>query len=169
MSAGRNNFPHPFRKVQEQYRKLVEELPMIVSSVAENEFKSNFRKQGYEEDSGVIAWQKRKNDRASGRALLIKTGRLRRGFKKRPTTDTAVVINDTPYAKALNEGSSKRVNVKATTYKRKKPNKKRQRKLVYVKAHKRQNNLPARPFMKDTVALHRKIDKRISMELKKLL
>jgi phage gpG-like protein len=167
MSA--NKFTHPFKKAEAQFRKLVNDLPMIVSSVAENEFKGNFRKQGYQENSGVIAWPKRKNDKAQGRALLIKSGRLRRGFKKRPTADTAVVINDVPYAKPLNEGSKKRVNVKAAAYKRKKPNKKKQRPVIYVRAHKRQNNLPARPFMKDTIALRRLIDKRISSELKKLL
>lgn len=167
MSAKR--FPHPWAEVKKNYHKLMATLPMTISSIAENEFKGNFRKQGYTEDSGVVAWAKRKNDKASGRALLIKTGRLRRGFKKQPTADTAVVINDTPYAKALNEGSNKRVNVKAANYKRKKPNRKKERKVVYVKAHKRQNNLPARPFMKDTIALHRRIDKRISIELIKLL
>lgn len=170
MSASGNNFPHPFHKVKADFEKLVSDLAVIISGIAENEFKSNFRKQGYEESGGsVTAWAKRKGNIDSGRALLIKSGRLRRGFKKRPTDDTAVVINDVPYAKPLNEGSKKRVNVRATTYKKKKPNKKKQRPVVYVKAHKRQNNLPARPIMKDTEALHKKIDKRISLELKKLL
>ena len=170
MSANENNFSHPFHKLKADFEKLVGDLAVIISGIAENEFKSNFRRGGYiESGNSVTAWAKRKNDKDSGRALLIKSGRLRRGFKKRPTADTAVVINDTPYAKPLNEGSNKRINVRAATYKKKKPNKKNQRTVVYVKAHKRQNNLPARPFMKDTEALNKKIDKRISLELKKLL
>lgn len=162
MSA--NQFPHPFHKLEKEFKILMEKLPLIVSSVAELEFKENFRRQGYEETPGAVtAWAKRKNDARKGRAILIKTGRLRRAFKKRPTHDTAVVINDTPYAAVHNEGDKSRVNVKGHSYKGK-----NSRKVVYIRPHKRQNNTPARPFMKHTRGLVIKIDKRIEKELLKL-
>lgn len=83
---------------------------MKVSGIAEKEFKENFSRQGYRNDSGgVTKWIKRKhnkNQRDASRAILIKSGRLRRGFKKRPDANTARVINDVTYAKVHSAGGA---------------------------------------------------------------
>src|SRR5690242_14903827 len=111
-----NKFPHPFGELMKKLKTYKSKLPMKVSGIAEEDFKENFRRQGIRGKSGnTIGWKKRKNesDKRKNRALLIKSGRLRRGFKKRPSATHARVINDVPYAEAHNEGSQKTVNVKS--------------------------------------------------------
>jgi len=179
-------FSHPFRKLAEAYKKLRRELPMKVSAIAEAEFKENFTRQGYRDASGVVKWRKRKNDKDQGRAILIKRGRLRRSFKKRPSDGVARVINDAPYAKALNEGSTESVRVKGHTRRRMehvkvgtgvysiKSRKQRTRTekragaKFRVKGYRRKNNLAARPFMVTTKPLMEDIDKKVTSEVSKI-
>jgi phage gpG-like protein len=155
-----NDFPHPFRAMMQQFAEYRRKLPMLVSGIAEKEFKENFTRQGYRNDSGgVTKWKPRHQPepkRRQGRALLIKSGRLRRGFKKRPDANTARVINDVPYAAAHNEGSKE--TVKVAQHVRRSV---RSKKVAIVKAHMRKNNIPARPIMITTKPLLDDIDAKV--------
>jgi phage gpG-like protein len=159
-----SNFPHPFKKFKEDLTAYVKDLPMIVSGIAEKEFVENFKRQGYRTKSGVVKWKKRKKEttKDEGRALLIKRGRLRRGFKKRPTSGVAKVINDVPYAAAHNQGDKSSVSVGSSERRIKK----KKGKVVSVRAYTRKNNLPARPFMITTEPLLKDIEKKVINDLK---
>jgi phage gpG-like protein len=152
-----NKFPHPFHDLEKKLKTYKSKLPMKVSGIAEKDFKDNFTRQGVRGKSGnIIKWKKRKNEseKRKGRAILIKSGRLRRGNKKRPDATHARVINDVPYAEAHNEGSKETVNVKAFTRRSK-----LSKKPSEVKAHSCKNNLDARPFMVTTEPLLDEINK----------
>jgi phage gpG-like protein len=175
-----NQFPTPFKNFRDKFKAYQRNLPMLVSGIAEQEFKENFKRQGYRDGNGVKKWKKRNPDTRPGRAILIKSGRLKRGFKKRPDANTARVINDVPYAKAHNEGDQSTVSIKGHTRTLTKANarftnikaKKAYTKKIkttrrdhLVKAHSRKNNLPARPFMVTTPALLKDIDSRIQKDI----
>lgn len=130
-------------------------LPREVSNIAVEEFKFNFRLGGYRGDTGVVFWKKRKYmTRGKSRALLIKSGRLKRGIRAAPLPDRARVINDVPYARAHNEGFRGTVRVRA-----------HRRGRYTVRAHKRKMNIPARPFMVTGQPLLNNIDKHIMTRL----
>lgn len=94
-------------------RQQVATLPKIIGNELLNSTLDNFKKQGFLGDV-FQPWRKRKSKKQGGRAILVKTGRLRRaGRIVRADWDAVVYGNDTPYAKAHNEGSTARVTVKA--------------------------------------------------------
>lgn len=81
-------------------------LPKKLANEAINHFKDNWRKQGFD-DNTVSAWKQRKN-KDVGRAILVKTGRLRRSFNSFIESNNRVrVENDTPYSVYHNYGTSK--------------------------------------------------------------
>lgn len=151
------SFPHPIGRLAKLYRELRRRLPVTVSALALNEFKANFRQQGYKQSGeSVTKWEKRKKDteKDKGRGLLIKSGRLRRSLRPNPTADMARVSTNVPYAQIHNEGGtiSKTVSVKAHL-----------RKRIVIKSHQRKMNteITARPFMITTDNLTAKINKHI--------
>lgn len=97
------------RKLIEFSKKIeavVGDFATIAGTEAINHFTLNFRKQGFDDD-GVKKWQPRKRERKrdSGRAILIKTGQLRRSLIKRKADKSAVyIISSLPYANRHNEG-----------------------------------------------------------------
>ncbi len=152
-------FPHPFGKLAGKYREMRRKLPAEVSIIATDEFKGNFRIGGYRGDNGVTFWRARKlSKKSKGRAILIKSGRLRRGIRPQPTYDSARVVNDVPYAKAHNEGFEGTVRVRG----RMKKNGKRGR------SFKRKMKLAARPIMITGKPLINNIDKHITTQLETL-
>jgi phage gpG-like protein len=87
------------------YQKNRALLPKRLGNEAVSHFKDNWKKQGYD-DNGVTPWKQRKVV-DSGRAILVKTGRLRRSFNMYPTFNRVAVINDTPYSFYNNYGTNK--------------------------------------------------------------
>lgn len=110
-----------FKQGLKEFERLKKTLPKIIGNDARAFFQDSFKKQGFD-DSTIEKWKSRKNDktkRQRGRAILVKSGRLRRSIKLRHVSwDKILISTDVPYAEAHNEGS---------------------RKVVYVKPHKRQN------------------------------
>jgi phage gpG-like protein len=178
-----NDFDLGFDEVVKKWGDLVRQLPNRVSNLAANDFKENFKRQGYRSEGlGLNKWKKRakvKNSRDATRAILVKSGRLRRGIQPSPQPGVARVINKVPYANVHNEGSKETVKVKAhkrhqwKTVKVKvngKNKKLKQRTAVYkVKSHNRKMNLPARRFMVTTKPLLKEIDAYITQEITKIL
>jgi len=140
-------FPHPFSAMAARYRVYRRQLPRKVSAMAAQEFRANFRRQGLRtKGSTVEQWEPRQENKGAKRAILVKTGRLRRAIKAAPTYDEARVVNNTPYAAIHNRGgkikgqkSAFATNVKSKVTKRRPSG--------------APAMMPARPFMVTTDAL----------------
>lgn len=99
----------------------VAKLPREIGRAVVQESADNFRRQGYENEQGaVVPWAPRKNERGrrrndggrdrrfKHRALLIKSGRLRRSVRIVATTATSVTVGSSePYAQPQQEGSGR--------------------------------------------------------------
>lgn len=177
------NFDLPFENMLRQYRRFRQRLTAEVSVLATNEFKENFRRRGYMSDQGLKKWKPRAKDKKAGRAILVASGRLKRSLRPAPTYNDARVVTDVPYAQVHNEGGKAVVKVRAhnrrkfsktTVQTLTKSGKKRNKTMkavsgkTKVKAHKRKQNIVARPFMLTTAPLLRKIDHHVETELHKI-
>ena len=161
--------------------------PRLIGGLSVRFFKDRFVRQGWQ-DEGFEKWPKRKREdrrtkKAGNRAVLVKTGRLKRSIKVLSRSATRLVVGTTvPYAYAHNEGFNGTVNVKShnrgvefetkkTSYKTR-TGKERTRKerivtkTTKVKAHQRKVNLPKRRFIGNSKLLNRRIEKNIEYELK---
>jgi phage gpG-like protein len=172
-------------------------LPNGVATVAVNFFKERFRAQNWVGDH-TEPWKPRKNsphwarkgERGSRRAILVKTGRLRRSIRKISAMAEQVVIGtDVPYAQIHNEGYRGPIEqqVKAhtrhhTTFGITGRRELRTRtRITYgrvrtgdtseVRAHTRRIrvNIPRRQFIGQSVALNRQIERFITAELMRAL
>jgi phage gpG-like protein len=92
-----------FKKTIHNWESLKKTLPKVIGDEAVNHFQSNFPEQGFDGQK----WPKRKRDKTPGRAVLIKSGRLRRSIRLRKANFTTIKIaTDVPYAKIHNEGGT---------------------------------------------------------------
>lgn len=78
-------------------------LPKILGNEAVNFFKKSFKNQGWE-DKNLVKWKKRKNNFDAGRAILVKSGDLRRSIVKNVGIKRVVISTNVPYAKKHNYG-----------------------------------------------------------------
>ncbi len=102
--------PWKLDEVEKRLQQTKEVLPAEIANVSQSYFESSWRKQGY--DGKKWKEVKRRLDGKGGgkgaaktRAILVKSGRLRRSFhvlSKR--WDNITVANSAPYAKVHNEG-----------------------------------------------------------------
>ncbi len=150
-----------FEKLNSSIKATVMALPVLMGNAAVNWAVDSFRVQGWRSVSNIgEAWRQRKRDKRVGRALLIKSGRLRRSIRILKLTANSVEFGtDVPYAEAHNNGSTKLATVKAHTRKlygkakASSVNTKRKKTITYqsglttVKAHNRKISLPRRQFM----------------------
>jgi hypothetical protein len=109
--------PESNSKIVEQQllalRKQVASLPVLIGNEAKNFALDNFKRQGFLGDT-FEPWRRRKSKKEGGRALLVKSGRMRRGLRvQQANWDGVIIADDVPYAKAHNEGFNGKVNVKA--------------------------------------------------------
>lgn len=150
----------------------------------------NFRDQSW---AGLpkIAWQRRKGNIDTGRALLIKKGTLRRSFMAQTQVGQARIFTEVPYAKAHNEGMRETVNIPAHTRRKLRSAKvqmiheftksgKRKTQTVQihegdieVKAHTRQMNIKRRQFMptadRPSTVLTDDIKRQLRLDMTKIL
>lgn len=129
------------------YLKMRRTLADDTSLMALNEFKDNFRKQGYMNVGSVfIPWKATKSGKKSrvfgknsnGRILMGKPPRLKASLHKKPTYDTARVVTDKPYAKIHNEGGViHRIYVRHT----------KKKGQIITQEHSTNINMPKRTFM----------------------
>lgn len=97
-----NSFAQTIKVSIDSYNRGRSVLPKKLANEAINHFKDNFRKQGFD-DNVVSPWKPRKK-RDSGRAILVKTGRLKRDWSSIQQPNRATVINNTPYGSIHNYG-----------------------------------------------------------------
>lgn len=140
-------FPHPFSELAGRFRAYRKELPRVVSAMAAQEFRANFRRQGLRtKGSTVEKWKPRQANTGAKRAILIQTGRLRRGIKAAPTYSEARVVNATPYAAIHNRGGRIKGQKRALATNLKSG-------LARLRKSSSPAEMPARPFMVTTPAL----------------
>lgn len=121
-------------------------------------------------------WPARKLDdkRRGQRALLVKSGRLRRSIRVVPRYMAFSLSSDVPYAQVHNEGYSGMVGVPAHTRKQRVFQKGKHRKLtkhkveVNVKGHQRKMVIPKRQFMGFSDLYYERLDNYIEQSLTKI-
>lgn len=174
-----------FDKMVDRVAGALRAIPRRAGVLAVNFSKDRFRHQGWF-DHTAEPWAKRKKGwgRAErpGRAILVKSGRLRRSPRVISVSpDRVVVGTDVPYARAQNEGFKGKVkqNVKAHTRRklgkiqstnietRKRGSRRGQVGTIAVKAHTRtiEQNIPARRFMGNSALLNSQLERMITVEI----
>lgn len=110
-----NNNAQQLYKLQQALQKTLEQFVTVMEVEAKNHFVNSFRNQGFTDES-LKKWQPRKGEIIGGiaklrssekgsRAILIKSGDLRRSIKVFSRTKDSVTLgSDLPYAKIHNEG-----------------------------------------------------------------
>ena len=187
-----NGFSYDWGALRPRFRKVREELPLQLAAVAQNFFVDSFQRQGWYDSLTLKRWQPRadeswrrkKKGRRGNRAILVKTGRLRRSIKIRSARFQKIVIaTDVAYAAAHNYGYKGTVSVRSHTRRRYGREKEeyttktgkqstRQKKVVKssytVRQHTRKMNLPQRQFMGHSPMLDRKLNKVIERQMEHL-
>lgn len=93
-------------KIQKQidaFERALKESAKEIGETSKVFFDKTFDEQGFT-DRNFKAWEP---DKENTGKILEKTGRLRRGNRTEVTEDTIKTTNDTPYAKFVNDGTSK--------------------------------------------------------------
>ncbi len=163
-----------FAKIQERLAKTLRTLPEIIGNEVVSFSLESFEKEAWS-GSNQEVWEKRKNPTKWGkadetdRALLVKTGKLKRSIRITRIVNNVVYVGaggtDVPYARVHNYGFRGQVNQTVRTFKRKNN---KTGKTVEVKAHERiiLQNIPQRRFIgaeKDSPLLKARL-RRISVE-----
>lgn len=160
------------------FKKFKDAYPRYVGNMAVNFYKDSFKRQGYIENSSVKKWDKRKNNaKGEGRAILVKTGRLRRSIRIiRSGLGYVVVGTDVPYAQIHNEGGVIRTTQRVRSYSRKAfkrtwKGKRQNISASTISAHARIVNtkIPQRQFMGLSAFLIRRISMNTEYKLKQIL
>lgn len=163
-----SNFPNPWSKTLADVKTYRRQLPNKISGAALKEMQGYFRVGGYR-DTSTIFWEKRKTSNWGkkkkkdnvNRALLVKSGRLRRSLRKAADFNFARVVTDVEYAEALHKGFKGIVIQRVRSFKRRGGT---------VKAHTRtvKRDMTARPFLTVGQAFYNVLDKQILNELEQL-
>ncbi|WP_312133411.1 phage virion morphogenesis protein [Empedobacter sp.] len=166
------------KKIQEGLAQTFRNLPPILGEEAVNFSLNSFDQEAWSGDF-QDTWQNRKNPTKwgkpddTGRALLVKTGQLKRSVRVIRITNNMVYIGaggaDTHYARAHNFGFRGKVDQNVRAFTRKMKNGKSQQ----VKEHKRtiHQNIPKRQYIggdKDSPYLKARLRRASVLELKKI-
>jgi len=170
----RNEFPELGDK---DLRSFFRTVHRVVGRIDVNFYKDSVKRQGYI-DKGLERWEKRKRpDR--GRAVMVKSGRLRRSIRVIRVTPGAVTVGtDVPYGKIHNQGGTinhpggspylfignRIVYIRKTTAARRTAEGKH---VSYTKPH--AIKIPRRQFMGKSELLDKRIIKHITTSVDKLL
>lgn len=152
--------------------------PALVGGLAVQFFQDRFKRQGWL-DRRFEPWPKRKREDRNPRrrAILVKTGRLRRSIRVASRTASSVLVGtDVPYAQVHNEGFSGPVRQNVRAHNVRAHSRKRDGRRERVRAHSRQahartmqQNIPQRRFMGESDLLNRRIERHLENELRKEL
>ncbi len=170
-----NNSDRVFKGMENRFNEALRKLPRVLGTEVVRYSEQRFREQGWDGQP----WRRRKpgakND--TGRATLVKTGRLRRSIRiTKITADTVSVGSDVPYARIHNEGYNGPQNVRAHNRRIKyeakysdlatpvRGNKFKVRKVkgayeTKVKAFVRRMRMPQRKFLGDSPYLRRNLQR----------
>lgn len=166
-----NDNAQHFQRFLNDYAVLKRKLPRMYGIEAVNLFKQNFDREGFIAGEGRLQrWEATK--RHTGRKILTKTRRLRRGIKIKSADSRKVVVGvdgNIKYAKLHNEGGKLEITPKMRRYfwaMFKQTGDAYYKGLALTK--KTHFDMPARPFIGNTLAMKPRLDRRTIKELKKL-
>ena len=93
------------KKAQELQKLVNKGLPRIIGNEVVNFSKESFRRQGWQ-DAGFKRWKPRKSKsrKDRGRAILVKSGDLRRSIRKSVQRKKVIISSNLPYAAVHNYG-----------------------------------------------------------------
>ncbi|MCA6489076.1 MAG: hypothetical protein IM551_03515 [Chitinophagaceae bacterium] len=181
-----------FGKVINNVEKLKKTLPVLLANQAQTFFVESWKKKGWD-NNGVKLWEKRDDTgkKSEGRALLVKSGKLRRAVEQSirvKSFDKIQLVVALPYAAVHNEGyngmraaHSRSLFTKSTT--RQFIGLKRNKKGQLKEAHKRTTiytrtgeaqvkahmfKMPKRQFMGDSATLRQMQRKLIDQQISKV-
>lgn len=168
--------------LRDQLRRLQavgKRLPRFVGALAVAHFKEGFKNQGFTDDS-LEKWTPRKKPdtgRAGRRAILVKTGALRRSIRIVSMSSARVIVgSNLPYAQIHNEGGRINATQQVAAHRRRahirRVDGKRQRVSEHtVSAHSRKVNtlIPQRRFIGRSRVLNQKIEGKLIQELRNIL
>lgn len=164
-----------------EFKRLRQSLPTLVGNEAVNFYKRSFKRQGFI-DERFERWKKRKEGDGKNRkrrAILIKTGRLRRSIRVTSKSTNYVTIGtDVPYAKIHNEGGRINKEVRVREHKRRargtstrtarKSKSRSPAASITVSAHKRKMNttIDQRQFIGESKFFNKRIRRKVSVKLR---
>ena len=125
-------------------QKLKQQSRVYAKREAVQWFQKSFIDQGFT-GNAFVPWEKRKNDKTPGRAILVQTTYLQKSIEVMSENGTSVVFGTTvPYAKLHNEGGRLRVNQYVRAHHRTRNGRREQ-----VQAHSRKLDIkfPKRQFI----------------------
>lgn len=162
---------HPFDDLRMKLEKELPKIPRLAGLLAVAFYKESWDRKGFL-DARLQKWAKRKG-KPDGRAILVKSGLLRRSIRLLKVSGSQVVIGTAGvvYASIHNEGFDGPVQIK--THKRKGHLRKGKRKAIKVapstvQAHTRTMKMPKRQFIGASKVLEAKIEKAIIKKLTNL-
>lgn len=156
----------PLRQVAADVREAIKTtLPQRVKIMAVDHFDKSFANQGFT-DHMLKPWPARKSQKAqdSGRATLIKSGRLRRSIQGDAQPGRVIIQSlDVPYAEIHNRGG--RVSAKQYVRPHTKRNFMGRGRSVQISGHNRTLNftMPQRQFIGASHMLYRDIEHEINL------
>jgi phage gpG-like protein len=160
-----------FEQFLRDYASLKRKLPRMYGIEAVNLFKLNFDKEGFIAGEGRIKkWKPTSLN--TGRKILTKTRRLRKGIKIKSATPRKVTVGvdaNIKYAKIHNQGGKLEITPKMRRYfwaMYKQTGKGYYKGLALTK--KTHFEIPARPYIGNTRAMKPRLDRRTIKELKKI-
>lgn len=172
-----NGYAYSWRELRHRLDRVRIRLPQAMADAARNFFVDSFTKQGWDTGHGIKKWKPRKkSDGRRRRAILVKSGRLRKSIRIRRATFRRITIAaEAPYAAAHNFGVDETVTVRAHTrhtyatvsekYTTRTGKEKTKFKRIEsgkshtVRSHTRHMQLPQRQFMGDSQMLDQKLDR----------
>ena len=160
-----------FERFIRDYAALKRKLPRMYGIEAVNLFKQNFDREGFIAGEGrLIKWKP--TSRNTGRKILTKTRRLRKGIKIKSATPRKVTVgvdSNIKYAKIHNKGGKLEITPKMRRYfwaMFKETGDAYFKGMALTK--KTHFDIPARPFIGNTRAMRPRLDRRTIKELKNL-
>lgn len=162
----RKQIGRPIAQIMADVQKVAAGFPGIIGVEAVNHYTASFRRQGFT-DASLVPWQPRKGNKDPGRAILVKTGKLRRAIRILRQTDTQLVVGvnptEVPYAGGHNSGYSGTVTVRAHRRKDSRGNIGRGRNRTasgvgFVRAHQRRMRMIKRQFIGQSAVLDKRIN-----------
>jgi len=174
MAGSEQQITEAFAKIRASLGAVIETLPLIIGNEAVNYSLEAFRSQSWE----GTPWAKRKSTKDTGRALLVKSGRGKRGVRIIQTTPTSVTIgDDVPYMAVHNNGGEISKAARSETFVRNRfargPKKGKFKKGttegqgLSFKAH--TFNMPQRKFIGHTIAFEIAMRQLVRREIQKAL
>lgn len=148
----------------ESLQEWVSRLPIQIGNSYLNTFLDSFKRGGFI-DNTFERWKPRKKNRGRKRAILVKSGRLRRSIKMSIKGTQIVFSSSVPYAEIHNEGGTITGTARVKGHTRSRGGKRHK-----VRGHRRKMNIkiPKRQFMGRSAFAERRVIKNLEYELSKL-